>query len=305
MRLKDRYFTVLDALPDHIFIFTESGIYLDVFGGEGNETGFDCKPFIGRSLYDVSPPEMAKEFHSHILAAINSNKMQTVKYKFDKQDMIELPAHIPYPTEIWFEGEIKPLPIIENGERTVVWIAKNITQRHYLEQRLKTLSEIDDLTGIANRRAFTETLQGALKAYQASSRQFSVLILDIDRFKRINDTLGHSSGDEAIKYAVSVFNSALRSSDYLGRIGGEEFALILYDTELQDAVGIAENLRLALEQSHFIVESNVIELTISIGVTQILGTDSDIKSILSRADEAMYHAKKSGRNKVSQYSKNR
>lgn len=305
MRLKDRYFTVLDALPDHIFIFTESGIYLDVFGGEGNETGFDCKPFIGRSLYDVSPPEMAKEFHSHILAAINSNKMQTVKYKFDKQDMIELPAHISYPNEIWFEGEIKPLPIIENGERTVVWIAKNITQRHYLEQRLKTLSEIDDLTGVANRRAFTETLQGALKAYQASSRQFSVLILDIDRFKRINDTLGHSSGDEAIKYAVSVFNSALRSSDYLGRIGGEEFALILYDTELQDAVGIAENLRLALEQSHFIVESNVIELTISIGVTQILGTDSDIKSILSRADEAMYHAKKSGRNKVSQYSKNR
>ncbi|NIY91945.1 sensor domain-containing diguanylate cyclase [Vibrio diazotrophicus] len=302
MEMKDRYFTVLDSLPDHVFIFSESGIYVDVYGGDDNDTGFDCKPFIGLSLYDVAPPQMAKEFHSYILAALKTNKTQTAIYKFDKQDMIDLPEHVPTPQEIWFEGIIKPLPLIENGERTVVWIAKNVTKRHLLEQRLKELSEIDDLTGIANRRSFTHSLSEALKEYHLFNRSFSVLMLDIDRFKRINDLLGHSCGDEAIQYAVQVIKGELRESDCFGRIGGEEFAVILYDTELNNAMSVAEKLRIILEKKHFIVNNNEIELTISIGVTQVIKDDGDIKSILARADKAMYNSKKAGRNKVSPYS---
>lgn len=163
LQLKERYYTVLDSLPEYVFVFTESGIYVDVFGGEDNETGFDCKPFIGKSLYDVSPPEMAKEFHSYILEALKTNQKQVVSYKFEKLNMMDLPSDVPTPQTMWFEGTIKPLPIIDHGERTVVWMAKNVTERHLLEQRLKKLSEIDDLTGIANRRSFTHSLTEALK----------------------------------------------------------------------------------------------------------------------------------------------
>jgi diguanylate cyclase (GGDEF)-like protein/PAS domain S-box-containing protein len=302
MDLKDRYFTVLDSLPEHVFIFSESGLYIDVYGGEHNATGFDCKAFIGLSLFDVAPPDMAKEFHSYIVAALELNNTQVVQYKFDKQDMINLPAHVPSPQEIWFEGIIKPLPLIENGERTVVWMAKNITERHLLEQRLKMLSEIDELTGIANRRSFTNALSQSLKSHHLCGRKFALLMLDIDRFKRINDSFGHYFGDEALKHAVNSLNSELRVSDYFGRVGGEEFAIILNDLSLDDAVIIAEKLRSKLAKNKFELDNNAIYLTVSIGVTFVTEIDCDGESILARADAAMYHSKKTGRNKVSCHS---
>jgi diguanylate cyclase (GGDEF)-like protein len=236
------------------------------------------------------------------VAALELNKTQVVQYKFDKQDMMDLPAHVPSPQEIWFEGIIKPLPLIENGERTVVWMAKNITERHLLEQRLKTLSEIDELTGIANRRSFTNTLSQSLKSYHLYGRKFALLMLDIDQFKRINDSFGHHLGDEALKHAVNSLNSELRVSDYFGRVGGEEFAIILNDLSLDDAVIIAEKLRSKLEKNKFELDNNSIYITVSIGVTFVTDSDCDGESILARADAAMYHSKKTGRNKVSSHS---
>ncbi|MBL4828716.1 MAG: GGDEF domain-containing protein [Aliivibrio sp.] len=301
MELKDRYYAILDSLPDHVFVFSKSGTYIDVYGGAENATGFDCKSFIGKTLYDVAPLEMAEEFHSHILMALRTNKTQVVKYKFDKQDMIDLPDHVPVPQEIWFEGIITPLPITENGERTVVWMARNITKQYKLEQRLKQLSEIDDLTGVFNRRAFTQTLRETVKEYQLTGRTFSVLMLDIDRFKNVNDTFGHSYGDEVIQHTANLVANVLRQSDCFGRIGGEEFAAILFDTELEDAITVSEKLRFAVEQSLFHVENQDIKLTISIGVTQVNKFDTDIKNLMSRADKAMYLSKNTGRNKVSHY----
>ncbi|MGC9491169.1 GGDEF domain-containing protein, partial [Vibrio genomosp. F10] len=151
---------------------------------------------------------------------------------------------------------------------------------------------------------FTHHLSEALKEFQQSERVFSVLMLDIDRFKRINDSFGHSYGDEAIKYAVKVLNDGLEDSGCFGRIGGEEFAVILYDTSVNNAALVAEKLRKKLEESQLIVSGESIELTISIGVTQVFSSDDDIKNILARADNAMYHSKNTGRNKVSIYSSN-
>lgn len=299
MDLKDRYFTVLDSLPDYVFIFSQSGLYIDVYGGEECATGFDCKPFIGRSLYDVSPPEMAKQFHSYITTALETNQTKVVRYKFDSQNMIELPDHVVISQELWFEGLIKPLDFIENGERTVVWTAKNITQRHWLEMRLKELSEKDDLTGIANRRSFTESLLKAIEDFHRDQRQFSLLMLDIDHFKRVNDSMGHSVGDEAIRSVAQLLNNQLKNSDCFGRIGGEEFAVILYNTDLATSVLVAEKLRRCLENASFDIDGYQVALTISIGATEVLASDVAIKSILTRADDAMYCSKNLGRNRVS------
>ncbi|MCG7499200.1 GGDEF domain-containing protein [Vibrio sp. Of7-15] len=301
MDFKDRYFTVLDSLPDHIFVFSESGSYVDVYGGEENETGFDCKSFIGRSLYEVSPPDMAKKFHAYIRAALESNKIQVIKYKFDKQEMIDLPDHVSTPMEIWFEGIIKPLTLIENNERTVVWMAKNITERHYLEQRLKTLSEIDELTGIYNRRSFTSSLSKSLERFHSEQRSFSLLMIDIDRFKRINDSIGHSSGDDVINHVVSIFQSELAPTHCIGRLGGEEFSVILDGTTPLNALCVAEKIRAKIEKSPCKTGEYTVQATVSIGVTGVLKNDDDIKNLLSRADKAMYHSKTSGRNRVSLY----
>ncbi|WP_325893419.1 sensor domain-containing diguanylate cyclase [Grimontia sp. NTOU-MAR1] len=302
MELKDRYYTVLDSLPEHTFIFSESGIYIDVYGGEDNATGFDCKQFIGSSLYDVAPAELAETFHSYIKKALETNQVQLASYKFDTDNMIDLPDDVIAPEQIWFEATIKPIPLIENGERTVVWIAKNITERHLLEKRLKELSETDDLTGIANRRAFTERLRGALKQFQTDRTPFALLMLDIDHFKQINDSLGHYCGDEAIQFTVNLLNEKLTGSDFFGRIGGEEFAIILSHSGIESAYQKAEELRLSLESSRFVAEEKSIKLTVSIGVTEVRDSDDNIKSIMARADTAMYHSKKTGRNKVSRFS---
>ncbi len=302
MELSERYFTVLDSLPDHVFVFSETGIYVDVYGGAENATGFDCKPFIGRSLADVAPPEMANKFLTYITLALETNQTQTVIYKFDKQDMIDLPAHVPIPQEIWFEGIIKPLPLVENGEKTVVWIAKNVTQRHYLEQRLKTLSEIDELTGIANRRALTGKLLKAMQNFHSNHQPHSLMMIDIDRFKLINDSIGHAAGDEIIKHIVSVIQRHLNSTSFLGRIGGEEFAVVLHNMALSDATAFAEQLRVEVKNSPCTLGDYVINATISVGITTICEEDSDIKDILHRADTAMYHSKTKGRDSVSQYS---
>ncbi|NVD06503.1 GGDEF domain-containing protein [Vibrio sp. JPW-9-11-11] len=301
MDLKQRYYTVLDALPDYVFVFSQSGVYLDVFGGEESATGFDCKPFIGRSLYEVAPPEMAKQFHSYIQTALDTNQAQIVRYKFDTQNMIELPDGVAIVDELWFEGLIKPLPLIDNGERTVVWTAKNITERHLLELRLKELSEKDDLTGIANRRMFTESLVTALENYRSGGRTFSLLMIDIDRFKSVNDTMGHNVGDEAIRMVAQRLFGQLKHSDGFGRIGGEEFSAILFDINTETAKLVAEKLRISLADSPLKIDSYQVPLTISIGVTQVNADDIDIKSILSRADEAMYRSKRLGRNRVTIY----
>ncbi|EJL6273211.1 PAS domain S-box protein, partial [Vibrio cholerae] len=168
-----RYYTILDSLPDHIFIFSESGRYVDVFGGAENETGFDCKDFIGRHLHDILPSEMADEFLGYINRALNANTTQRVKYKFEEEQMIELPAHVPKPMQIWFEGIIKPLPLLEGEERTVIWTAKNITQQQMLEQRLKILSEMDTLTEVHNRRSFSSLLSQSIKEYGIHGVTFS------------------------------------------------------------------------------------------------------------------------------------
>lgn len=128
-------------------------------------------------------------------------------------------------------------------------------------------------------------------------------MLDIDKFKRINDSLGHSCGDQVIQHTVNTLKRGLRKSDCFGRIGGEEFAIILYDTDLNKAADVAEKLRASLlEEKGFFINNDEVQVTVSIGVSHVCESDNDIKSILARADKAMYDSKHNGRNRVSCYS---
>ncbi|RUQ68138.1 diguanylate cyclase [Azospirillum doebereinerae] len=165
-----------------------------------------------------------------------------------------------------------------------------------LRNRIIRLAETDPLTGAANRRSFLERAEAAAADTERRQRSLSVLLLDIDHFKSVNDTRGHAGGDEALKRLVECCGMVLRPNDLLGRFGGEEFVVLLPETNAYVAVGIADRLRQAIEAMTVEHAPEPFRITASIGVSGV-GADG-IDAALRRADDALYAAKKAGRNRV-------
>jgi diguanylate cyclase (GGDEF)-like protein len=165
------------------------------------------------------------------------------------------------------------------------------------EQRLLIESMTDPLTGLLNRRYFNEQTQKEVARSRRHNLRFSVLMLDIDHFKRINDTYGHPVGDLAIKALADICNKALRPQDILARYGGEEFVLALPHTEAEGAAVVAERIRQTVEQIELTTEAGPVRFTVSIGIATYK-KDLPLEQIVGRADEALYKAKQSGRNRV-------
>ena len=162
---------------------------------------------------------------------------------------------------------------------------------------LRRLADIDHLTATFNRRSFLSLLSKAIGTAERTGAPLSVLVIDLDHFKEINDSHGHRIGDQALAHFATMANACLRQEDILGRIGGEEFAVSLPNAAIGDAHAIAERLRQHLLAEPLPTPSRAIPLTVSIGVAQYHTQDS-IESLLHRADKAMYRAKESGRNRV-------
>jgi len=160
------------------------------------------------------------------------------------------------------------------------------------------LALTDPLTGCQNRRSFHEFANNEFERTQRYGNSTCIIAIDIDNFKEVNDTYGHASGDEVIKQLVKICLSGIRSSDHLGRLGGEEFAIILIETKISDATNVAEKIRKAFEEASIEIGTRHIGCTASFGVAQVLKTDNNILETLNRADTLMYQAKDAGRNQV-------
>ncbi|MEO1132530.1 MAG: ammonium transporter [Cyanobacteria bacterium J06639_1] len=172
----------------------------------------------------------------------------------------------------------------------------DISERMQRETLLQKLASIDPLTGIYNRRSFFELGEQAIAGAARERRSVSVMMLDIDWFKRINDTFGHAQGDRAIQKVAELATKVLRDGDILGRLGGEEFAVLL-QTPVQSAQKIADRLRQRIENNTLDSQDDRIQLTISIGLTDIASKDT-LDIALQRADTALYRVKSEGRNRV-------
>ena len=157
---------------------------------------------------------------------------------------------------------------------------------------------IDPLTGVYNRRAYGKRINEELQRYLRHKRPFSVLLLDVDRFKTINDRYGHAVGDLCLKEIIKRIQPLLRESDFLARFGGEEFILLLPETVQSGAVEVAEKLRKCIEKTEFIHRGKPVPITISIGATQVTSADQQTDKLFTRVDKAMYRAKAAGRNCV-------
>jgi len=166
------------------------------------------------------------------------------------------------------------------------------------ELRHRTAAMVDPLTGIANRRSFMQDAAQLAKRHSANPRPTAVLLIDLDHFKSINDRFGHALGDRALEIFADAARQSMRSSDLLGRLGGEEFAAVLSDTSRDKAVAVAERIRESFAKVAQDVDGRPVCATVSIGLVHCQEAALDVPELLAQADQALYFAKENGRNRV-------
>ena len=200
--------------------------------------------------------------------------------------------------ELWLDINMVPL-FDEDGELAYyAAIERDLTEYKRLQSHLENMANTDSLTGLANRQSFLHHAEKEFSRARRFARPLSVVMIDVDHFKSINDRYGHAVGDTVLRRVSSICQCSLRGSDLLGRIGGEEFVLLLPDTPPASAIYVAERMREQLAKTPIDVDGLIITTTASFGVASITDADINFNSILERADVAMYHAKSDGRNKV-------
>lgn len=182
-------------------------------------------------------------------------------------------------------------------ETNLALLEKNLELEN-LSKNLEFLANTDELTGIWNRRAFIAESNKELQRAQRNQRPVCLLMMDLDDFKDINDEFGHEVGDEVLKLFTHSIRANKRSYDIFGRIGGEEFAMLLPETRKVEAIELAERVRRKVSEIFFHKHHTDIKITVSIGVYELAANDTTIMTALSQADRVLYAAKRAGKNQV-------
>jgi diguanylate cyclase (GGDEF)-like protein/PAS domain S-box-containing protein len=231
-------------------------------------TGMKNSDVAGHSVDELLSPEMAAEVKSRYRRCVES------KSATDYQERLELPAG------------------------TTFWFYRDVTELHRFTEKLLHLSQTDSLTGIANRRALIEALEKEYSRARRHGYALSIWMLDIDHFKMVNDRYGHAAGDTMLSEFVQIIAPEIRDSDYFGRLGGEEFAILLPECSLGSAQQLAERIRRAVAADTFRSSQARFNVTMSIGVATLIDDDARPDHVLNRADRCLYAAKSEGRNCV-------
>ena len=176
-------------------------------------------------------------------------------------------------------------------------LAAEIAFRRQAEEELRIIASTDALTGVNNRRKFLEILELEIQRVERTGAPLSFIMLDIDFFKSVNDQYGHAVGDQVLCYFADTLQAGIRGIDVIGRLGGEEFGVILPDTAERNAVIVAERLRSMVENQEVNVVGGTLRISASIGVAQLKAGEAGYQ-LIARADSAMYFAKQNGRNRI-------
>jgi diguanylate cyclase (GGDEF)-like protein len=253
----------------------------------------------------VRPGTTLREIVDHRFAANSSPNMSREDY-LKWRDSIAITT-VPTDTEVTLQDgrviAIHHQPMPDGG-----WVAthEDITERRRAEislrsakEQLEMLAQHDPLTGLANRRKFSERFEYDAARARRSRAPLSVLMVDIDHFKGINDRLGHAAGDACLKDLASLLSSSARTVDLIARFGGEEFVALLPDTSLEGALLAGERIRAQVESHPGSIDGARVALTVSVGAASMPATQASEAQLLEAADRALYRAKRAGRNRVS------
>jgi len=211
---------------------------------------------------------------------------------------VVLGVAVPLRGRVWLR--VSANPILRDGVVDGVYtIFEDITQRVLMSRELERQAGTDHLTGVANRRRFMARLGVEFeRIVRHPELRCSVLELDLDHFKRVNDSFGHAAGDAVLVHVTQLMQQETRVLDLVGRIGGEEFMILLPDTDPQEAMELAERLRRRVERTPVLYDGRAIGVTASIGVSVIVPADASAEAVLARVDRALYEAKNAWRNTV-------
>ncbi|GGY85920.1 putative bifunctional diguanylate cyclase/phosphodiesterase [Pseudoduganella plicata] len=300
---------VLAAIPDTFFRLSPDGYYLDYEQGyNGERRGGQCgdqavapaqQPCVGRHVRDVLPDAIATRLLEQLDTVLRTGMIRSVDYELEGDDAVQ-----------HFEARL-----VSTGAGEVLGLVRDISERKRTEEQIRRLAYCDSLTGIPNRQAFLETLEHELTRSRLGGRKFAILFMDLDSFKRINDTLGHDVGDLLLKVVSERLHETIRPGDVvaqgdmpqpgggnLARLGGDEFTILIPDLDnVQDALNVAHRVKDTMRRP-FHLDGHEIFVTASIGISLYPEDGEDGTSLLKFADTAMYHAKNCGKNNAKLYS---
>jgi len=291
---QERYKRIVTGVTDYLYtVKVKRGKAVETVHEEGclSVTGYTPEEFISNPdlWIDMVFPEERKMIIERFSKILKGKSLPPVEHRITCKDG----------TVRWISNSA--ITKCDTSGRLISYegVIKDITERKNLEHELKMQARTDPLTGISNRRYFNESVETELRRNLRYPGESVFLMLDIDHFKNINDTFGHAIGDIALKKLVLVCQETLRITDIIGRVGGEEFAILLVRTGLEEGLLIAERLRLNIQNIELAVESGTrVPLTVSIGVTRHRTVKENLPELMERSDQALYRAKGEGRNRI-------
>lgn len=278
---------VLDNMQAHVYMKDEQRRFLYVNPPVAELFGLPVEQIIGQKEQDILPSEVAEHFHQSDKQVFKQNKPQRIEETMSEDD-----------GTVHHYLSVK-VPVTMNGCKSLIGFSTDVSEIFKLKEQFKHLANTDSLTGLFNRRYFTQRAESIFAREKAVASDLALISIDIDHFKAVNDTFGHPAGDKVLQIVADKLSSALRSDDILARIGGEEFAILLRNTPLEQAFNIAQ--RLCEQQRNLQIslsESKDITVTFSIGVTLMKQEDLCFDEMFSRVDKALYQAKHTGRDRV-------
>jgi diguanylate cyclase (GGDEF)-like protein/PAS domain S-box-containing protein len=275
---------VFEATPDLFFLMEEDGTIIDYHAGSSNKLYVAPEEFIGKKMDGLLPEKVDQKFQAHISKVIDQGGVSSFEYE------LNMPTGVTY-----FEARISHL----QSYRQVVVVVRDITEQHKSAEIIRQHAYFDALTLLPNRFLSLDRLSQMLNEAERNEEKTAVLFLDLDDFKKVNDSLGHEVGDKLLIEAANRLNLAVRKEDTVGRLGGDEFIVLLRAlNDDHNAMDISENL-LRVFREPFQIDGRELILTVSIGIAIYPENGNCASDLLRNADSAMYQAKALGRNTYS------
>ncbi len=280
-----RYQVITDNSTDLISKHEPSGTITFASLAAAGMLGIPHEALVGRSLFELVHPDECDEVRHAFAEAIATHARQTVSYRIRDADG----------QFVWFESTLRGITVGTGPDAvSVLCISRDTSVRKRLESSLRAMARTDHLTLLPNRFEFDERFSAGAERARSEGSLFAMLMIDIDRFKNINDTLGHGTGDALLKLVGVKLRTCIRDGDVAARWGGDEFVLYLAGIDKPEtAIAVAQRCLSALD-SPFLVDGHSLRVTASIGISVSANADTDQETMLKNADVAMYKAKRRG-----------